>query len=95
MSKKAPKTAVTFEIKPDDVDTEVEVIEAAIKEKTSKDIAWSKGNKIDLGFHGLWSLQITAVFNMDLVDVTELEQQLNTEFTELLQSAELLSSMEV
>lgn len=95
MSKKAPRSAVTFEIKPDDVDTEVEVIENAIREKTSKDITWTKGNKVDLGFHGLWSLQITATFNMDLVDITELEQQLNTEFTDLLQSAELLTTMEV
>jgi translation elongation factor EF-1beta len=82
-------------VTPDDVETEIETIEKAFKEKLSKDITWSKGVKHDLGFHGLWQLQITATFNMDLVDITELEQQMNNDFTDLVQSVEILSTMEV
>ncbi|EJD05674.1 elongation factor 1 beta/delta chain [Fomitiporia mediterranea MF3/22] len=86
--KAAAKSVVTLEVKPWDDTTNMEELEAAVRKIEKEGLVWGASKLVPVGF-GIKKLQVTIVIEDELVSLDELQDQIQEECEDYVQSTDV------
>ncbi|KAI0799640.1 EF-1 guanine nucleotide exchange domain-containing protein [Irpex lacteus] len=86
--KAAAKSVVTLEVKPWDDETDLDALEKSVRSVEQEGLVWGASKWVPIGY-GIKKLQITLVVEDELVSTDELQEKLQTDFEEYIQSTDI------
>ncbi|KAK7753233.1 Translation elongation factor 1 beta [Diatrype stigma] len=92
--KVAAKSMVTLDIKPWDDETDMVALEAAVRAIEKDGLVWGTSKLVPVGF-GIKKLQINLVVEDDKVGLTELQEEIQDEIEEYVQSSDIAAMMKL
>jgi elongation factor 1-beta len=87
-TKPAAKSVVTMDVKPWDDETDMKALEAAVRAIEKEGLLWGSSKLVPVGF-GIKKLQITLVIEDDKIGLDDLQEQIQEEAEEHVQSTDI------
>ncbi|KAI0085498.1 elongation factor 1 beta/delta chain [Irpex rosettiformis] len=86
--KVAAKSVVTLEVKPWDDETDLAELEKSVRSVEQDGLVWGASKWVPIGY-GIKKLQITLVVEDELVSLDELQEKLQSDFEDYIQSTDV------